>query len=57
MVLNISVKGISYEDEALGPALVDFERISIKMLSEWRIISTLVSIYKNKGDSKLYKLL
>ena len=55
MVLNLSVKGISHE--ALGPALVDFERMSIKMLSEWRIISTLVSIYKNKGDSKLYKLL
>ena len=50
MVLNLSVKGISHE--ALGPALVDFERISIKMLSEWRIISALISIYKNKGDSK-----
>ena len=55
MVLNSSVKGIFHE--ALGPALVDFVRISIKMLSEWRIISTLISISKNKGDSKLYTLL
>ena len=39
VVLNLSVKGISHK--ALGLALVDFEHISIKMLSEWRIISTL----------------
>ena len=55
MVLNLSVKGIYHE--ARGPALVDFERISIKMFSEWRIIGTLIYIHKNKGDSKLYKLL
>ena len=40
--------------EALGPTLVDFGQISIKMLSEWRIKSTLISIYKNKGDIQNY---
>ena len=40
--------------EALGPTLVDFERRSIKMLSEWRIKSTLIPIYKNKGDIHNY---
>ena len=40
--------------EALGPALVDFGQISIKMLSEWRIKSTLIPIYKNKGDIQNY---
>ena len=40
--------------EALGPALVDFGQISIKMLSEWRIKSTLIPINKNKGDIQNY---
>ena len=40
--------------EALGPALVDCERISIKMLSEWRIKTTSIPIYKNKRDIQNY---
>ena len=40
--------------EALRPALVDFGQISIKMLSERRIKSTLIPIYKNKGDIQNY---